>query len=103
MRGGSRKIEEFPGLLERRPLDSGLGGKAGDPLIAGHSSQLSGMPASSRVALGGTMLDRLKRPLRDLRISVTDRCNMRCPYCMPRQVFGPEYPFLAREKLLDFE
>jgi cyclic pyranopterin phosphate synthase len=49
------------------------------------------------------MLDRLKRPLRDLRISVTDRCNLRCPYCMPRAVFGPEFPFLAREKLLSFE
>jgi len=49
------------------------------------------------------MLDRLKRPLRDLRISVTDRCNLRCPYCMPREVFGAEFQFLAREKLLSFE
>jgi cyclic pyranopterin phosphate synthase len=49
------------------------------------------------------MLDRLKRPLRDLRISVTDRCNLRCPYCMPREVFGPEFPFLERDKLLSFE
>ena len=51
----------------------------------------------------GTMLDRLKRPLRDLRISVTDRCNLRCPYCMPREVFGPEFPFLERDELLSFE
>jgi cyclic pyranopterin phosphate synthase len=49
------------------------------------------------------MLDRLKRPLRDLRISVTDRCNLRCPYCMPREVFGPDFPFLERDKLLSFE
>lgn len=43
------------------------------------------------------------RPLRDLRISVTDRCNFRCRYCMPAEVFGPEYPFLSREELLTFE
>ncbi|HEX3511332.1 MAG TPA: GTP 3',8-cyclase MoaA [Solirubrobacteraceae bacterium] len=49
------------------------------------------------------MLDRLNRPLRDLRISVTDRCNLRCPYCMPREVFGPGFAFLPREELLSFE
>jgi len=47
--------------------------------------------------------DLLKRPLRDLRISVTDRCNMRCTYCMPRDVFGSDYPFLPRDELLSFE
>ena len=43
------------------------------------------------------------RPLRDLRISVTDRCNFRCVYCMPKEVFGRDYEFLAREELLTFE
>ena len=47
--------------------------------------------------------DTLQRPLRDLRISVTDRCNFRCVYCMPKEVFGRDYRFLAREKLLTFE
>ena len=47
--------------------------------------------------------DALGRPLRDLRISVTDRCNFRCRYCMPEEVFGPDYPFLPREKILRFE
>ncbi len=47
--------------------------------------------------------DRLGRPLRDLRISVTDRCNFRCPYCMPKAVFGPGHPFLPRAELLTFE
>jgi cyclic pyranopterin phosphate synthase len=47
--------------------------------------------------------DRLGRPLRDLRISVTDRCNFRCTYCMPKEVFGRDYAFLAREDLLSFE
>jgi cyclic pyranopterin phosphate synthase len=49
------------------------------------------------------MLDRLERPLRDLRISVTDRCNLRCGYCMPREVYGPGFEFMAREELLSFE
>ena len=48
-------------------------------------------------------LDSLGRPLRDLRISVTDRCNFRCVYCMPREVFGRDYAFLPREQLLTFE
>ena len=47
--------------------------------------------------------DRLARPLRDLRISVTDRCNFRCTYCMPKQAFGKEHRFLERKALLDFE
>jgi cyclic pyranopterin phosphate synthase len=48
-------------------------------------------------------LDTLGRPLHDLRISVTDRCNFRCVYCMPRAVFGPDHAFLPREELLSFE
>ena len=47
--------------------------------------------------------DTLQRPLRDLRISVTDRCNMRCTYCMPREVFGKGFVFLQRSELLSFE
>ena len=47
--------------------------------------------------------DTLGRPMRDLRISVTDRCNFRCTYCMPREVYGRDYPFLPRAELLTFE
>ena len=47
--------------------------------------------------------DALGRPLRDLRISVTDRCNFRCVYCMPKEVFGRDFQFLEREELLTFE
>lgn len=50
-----------------------------------------------------TLLDTLNRPLRDLRISVTDRCNFRCVYCMPKEVFGPDYQFLHRDMVLTFE
>jgi cyclic pyranopterin phosphate synthase len=49
------------------------------------------------------LTDTLGRPLRDLRISVTDRCNFRCIYCMPREVFGPDYAFLSRDALLTYE
>lgn len=49
------------------------------------------------------LIDTLNRPLRDLRISVTDRCNFRCVYCMPKEIFGPDYQFLHRERILTFE
>ncbi len=50
-----------------------------------------------------TLLDTLGRPLRDLRVSVTDRCNFRCTYCMPREVFGPGFQFLNRDEILSYE
>lgn len=49
------------------------------------------------------MLDALQRPVRDLRISVTDRCNFRCGYCMPKEIFNRDYEFLSRDLLLTFE
>jgi GTP 3',8-cyclase len=49
------------------------------------------------------LTDTFDRPLRDLRISVTDRCNFRCVYCMPKEVFGHDYRFLPRRELLTFE
>ena len=50
-----------------------------------------------------TLIDTLNRPLRDLRISVTDRCNFRCVYCMPKEIFGPDYQYLHRDQILTFE
>ena len=50
-----------------------------------------------------SITDTFHRPLRDLRISVTDRCNFRCVYCMPREIFGRDYVFMPREQLLTFE
>ena len=49
------------------------------------------------------LLDRLGRPLETLRISITDRCNFRCVYCMPKEVFGRDHAFLERRELLTFE
>jgi cyclic pyranopterin phosphate synthase len=62
-------------------------------------------PALPAVAVPATGLlsDRLGRPLHDLRISVTDRCNFRCSYCMPKEVFGRDYEFLPQSALLSFE
>ena len=48
-------------------------------------------------------MDQFRRPLRDLRVSVTDRCNFRCTYCMPREVYGRDFHFLPRPDLLSFE
>ena len=53
--------------------------------------------------MGMQVTDTLGRSLRDLRISVTDRCNFRCVYCMPKEVFGRDYQFLERKELLTFE
>ena len=50
-----------------------------------------------------TVLDARDRPLRDIRISLTDHCNLRCTYCMPKETFGPGYAFLPDDKLLTFE
>ena len=51
----------------------------------------------------GQTLDLRRRSLKDLRISVTDRCNFRCTYCMPKEVFDQNYPYLAQQELLSFE
>jgi cyclic pyranopterin phosphate synthase len=60
------------------------------------------IPATLRPATG-QLTDALGRPLRDLRISVTDRCNFRCSYCMPKEVFDRDYAFLPQTSLLSFE
>ena len=61
------------------------------------------MADTSPPRLASQLVDHRGRPLRDLRISVTDRCNFRCVYCMPRAVFGKGYNFLSRAELLSFE
>src|SRR5256885_8995164 len=58
---------------------------------------------SDRMKATNAVRDQLGRGLRDLRISVTDRCNFRCCYCMPRDVFGTDYPFMDSSELLSFE
>ena len=55
------------------------------------------------VAASTSTKDTRGRPLRDLRISVTDRCNFRCTYCMPKEIFDKDYPYLSHKELLSFE
>jgi len=61
------------------------------------------MMPSADSRLTAAVADTLARPLRDLRISVTDRCQFRCTYCMPREIFGRDFAFLPRQELLTFE
>lgn len=73
------------------------------PLVDQRLASLKvGLPTTV-VHADGLLHDRLKRPLRDLRISVTDRCNFRCSYCMPKEVFDKDYPYLPHSDLLSFE
>ena len=67
-----------------------------------YAAALPRIPALPQPATG-LLSDRLGRPLHDLRISVTDRCNFRCSYCMPKEVFDRDYRFLPQTSLLSFE
>ncbi|MBX3587654.1 MAG: GTP 3',8-cyclase MoaA [Ramlibacter sp.] len=72
------------------------------PLVDQRHALAAALP-SRPVAATGLLADTLGRPLRDLRISVTDRCNFRCSYCMPKEVFDKDYPYLPHASLLTFE
>jgi cyclic pyranopterin phosphate synthase len=67
------------------------------------ASSYSGEAQGAAWRVGGSLPDARRRPLRDLRISVTDRCNFRCTYCMPREVFDGSYQFMPHSALLTFE
>ena len=73
------------------------------PLPATRSMVDMGSALVPGAAGAGALLDQRQRPLRDLRISVTDRCNFRCSYCMPKDVFGKDYQYLPHSDLLSFE
>jgi GTP 3',8-cyclase len=80
-------------LTDHRQLATALAGTGSDLATA----------ARTPIAATGQLQDQLGRPLRDLRISVTDRCNFRCSYCMPKEVFNKDYPYLPQSSLLSFE
>ena len=73
------------------------------PIIAVHSLNALPLPRDLRSSPSSITVDQLGRTLRDLRISVTDRCNFRCSYCMPKESFGKDHQFLAHSELLSFE
>ena len=73
------------------------------PIVNQLASKLAADLATQAYSTTGLLTDTLARPLRDLRISVTDRCNFRCSYCMPSDVFDKNYAFLPQTSLLSFE
>ncbi len=73
------------------------------PLIDQRLAVFSAKLPAHPIAATGLLADTLGRPLRDLRISVTDRCNFRCSYCMPKEVFDKDYQYLPHASLLSFE
>ncbi len=73
------------------------------PLVDLRSKALTAPHPLQAIPASGQLLDMLGRPLRDLRISVTDRCNFRCSYCMPKEVFDQGHPYLPHSALLRFE
>jgi cyclic pyranopterin phosphate synthase len=73
------------------------------PLVDQRLAPLDAVVPAQAVPATGQLADRRGRPLRDLRISVTDRCNFRCSYCMPKEVFDKDYGYLPHASLLSFE
>jgi len=73
------------------------------PLVDQRLSALPALVPAHPIAANGLLSDGLGRPLHDLRISVTDRCNFRCNYCMPKEVFDKDYRYLPHGDLLNFE
>ena len=77
------------------------------PLVDLRSASLrtpaAAFEADTQIVANGLLTDTLQRPLRDLRISVTDRCNFRCNYCMPKEVFDKDHQYLPHSALLSFE
>ena len=100
--GGARPAPPGPCRFRPRPMTERV-----IPLIDQRRSAapppLLAAPADGSAWAAGPRLDRLGRPLTDLRISVTDRCNFRCSYCMPKEVFDKNYPYLPHGALLSFE
>ncbi|AOG21710.1 GTP 3',8-cyclase MoaA [Acidovorax sp. RAC01] len=73
------------------------------PLVDERLASLVAQVPAQAIVPTGLLTDTRGRPLRDLRISVTDRCNFRCNYCMPKEVFDKDYPYLPQSALLSFE
>jgi GTP 3',8-cyclase len=73
------------------------------PLVDQRFAALDALVPDRPIAATGLLADQLGRPLRDLRISVTDRCNFRCNYCMPKEVFDKDHAYLPHSALLSFE
>ena len=100
----ARRKRRLPGVgpVEPGPSREPMAGTSPQPGAPLHGSPTWG-PGQGAPGESPAATDRRGRALRDLRVSVTDRCNFRCTYCMPRDVFGPGFEFVPREELLTFE
>jgi cyclic pyranopterin phosphate synthase len=77
---------------------------SGAPIPAHTTLPLAGaVPLQTAPTADDQLVDTLDRPLHDLRLSVTDRCNFRCVYCMPKEIFGKDFAFMPRDDMLSFE
>jgi len=86
------------------PTAQGSGCLAMDsPALRQHDPKLTMSSQYPNQGADAPVLDTMARPLRDLRISVTDRCNFRCPYCMPAELYGERHEFLLKPQILTFE
>lgn len=94
----------FPGVCRKsiRPHNPDMAERV-IPLVDQRLAALRAAVPARPIAATGLLADTLGRPLRDLRISVTDRCNFRCSYCMPKEVFDKNYQYLPHASLLSFE
>ncbi len=93
----------YPDNTGTGEADRGQPVTGGVPALATGGGAVPNTFGKNSVGIDAKVADRLGRPLRDLRISVTDRCNFRCVYCMPKSVFNRDYRFLPRSELLSFE
>src|SRR5690606_39194194 len=91
------------GRTDAAPAGSGLGPSGLEQGIQTSAAEPARRPTVRIAAVSGQPLDKRHRPFHDLRISLTDKCNFRCTYCMPREVFGTDYEFLPHSSLLSFE
>ena len=90
-------------MTDMRPTDSAPAPGPGVPTTRASAGPSASVDSSELGAAAPLPLDRLGRRMHDLRISVTDRCNFRCGYCMPAEVFGRDYAFLPRSQILAYE
>ena len=91
------------GRTDAAPAGSGFVPSGIEQGIQTNAAEPARRPTVRIAAVSGQPLDKRHRPFHDLRISLTDKCNFRCTYCMPREVFGTDYEFLPHSSLLSFE
>ena len=96
-------MSEFASESVSKPVSSKRVIALHDQRVSSLAPSLLSLANLQPIQANGLLADQRGRPLHDLRISVTDRCNFRCSYCMPKEVFNKDYPYLPHASLLTFE